>query len=380
MGVVGALAFALLPVSCFVTTDENLWRDSGSITDGTHLRSAEGSVPGSDFMSANRGDGAPPPPDPDLGPVPAADAAPAHDTTPSAPDAAPLSTDGPPPPTCTAFSAQPLKTGQDLFGMWASSAEVWVVGENGSTWRSKGAGWSSIPAPTTKELRGIWGSSPSSVWAVGKGGTVLHFDGTKWTSVPSGLGVSQHLYAVWGSSAKNVWAVGKGVIIHFNGQSWNGVASVSDTLYGVWGSSPNDVWAVGAGGMIVHYNGVKWSIVKSPSNRALRAVWGSSAQDVWAVGDHDDDDDDDPLVLHFNSVAWKHVKPGVEGNLLALWVSSGGQVWAAGYNDLGKGQLLHHDGSKWHDRSPGGDTLWAVSGASGKVWAVGESGTAWACP
>jgi hypothetical protein len=366
MGRVGGattkIVFALLPLSCFVTTDGNLWRDIAAGVDGSQAQSPERRAPAGDAVGllldgTPLADGAPRPPDP------ATDA-----------QAGPFA--------CTSLAPLPLKTAGGLYAVWAlSPAEVWVVGESGTTWRGAAAGWTSIPTPTTMELRGVWGSSAGAVWAVGKVGTILSFNGGKWTSVASGAGKT-HIYAVWGSSDQDIWAAGsKGTILHFNGKSWSGVASpVTSTLYGLWGSGPADVWAVGASGTVLHHDGAKWSAVYTPTKRALRAVWGSSSQDVWAAGDHDDNHYDYPLALHFDGKAWKQVKLGFKGSLLGLWAGSGGEVWAAGYGRWGEGLLYHHDGSKWHDRSPGGQALWAVRGASGKVWAVGESGAAWGCP
>ena len=43
-----------------------------------------------------------------------------------------------------------------------------------------------------------------------------------------------------------------------------------------------DVWAVGGAGTIIHHDGSKWSMVRSPTNNALYAIWGSSANNVFA--------------------------------------------------------------------------------------------------
>jgi hypothetical protein len=55
-------------------------------------------------------------------------------------------------------------------------------------------------------------------------------------------------------------------------------------ITGIWGSDPTDVWAVGYGGLIVHYDGSKWSMVPSGVDAGLDGVWGSASDNVWAVG------------------------------------------------------------------------------------------------
>jgi hypothetical protein len=41
----------------------------------------------------------------------------------------------------------------------------------------------------------------------------------------------------------------------------------------------------GLAGVIVHWDGTRWSAVDSATVRDLRAIWGSGPQDVWAVGE-----------------------------------------------------------------------------------------------
>ena len=43
------------------------------------------------------------------------------------------------------------------------------------------AGWSPMDCPTTRNLKGIWGSSPTDIFVVGSDEATLHFDGNQWT-------------------------------------------------------------------------------------------------------------------------------------------------------------------------------------------------------
>ncbi len=63
------------------------------------------------------------------------------------------------------------------------------------------------------------------------------------------------LYGLWGPTTSNmdVWAVGgAGTVLHWNGQTWNTLASgTMATLYSIWGSSEQALWTAGGGGTIL---------------------------------------------------------------------------------------------------------------------------------
>jgi hypothetical protein len=88
------------------------------------------------------------------------------------------------------------------------------------------------------------------------------------------------------------------LIEHWDGTEWQVVASpnlqaTNHYLYGVTTVAPDDAWAVGlyepqGGGnrtLILHWDGISWSIVPSPNPATysgLYAVAAVSATDVWA--------------------------------------------------------------------------------------------------
>lgn len=75
----------------------------------------------------------------------------------------------------------------------------------------------------------------------------------------------------------------------------------SASLYGVWGNSGSDVFAVADEGMIVHYDGQRWSKMESGTSRNLLGIWGSSAHDVLVVGQVE-------TILHYNGARWASIK------------------------------------------------------------------------
>jgi hypothetical protein len=141
---------------------------------------------------------------------------------------------------------------------------------------------------TGQDLKGIWGSSATDVFAVGSGGTVIHYDGTGWSSMQSWT--DKQLNAIWGSSPGNVFAVGvSGTILTFDGSTWSQMSSgITDELAqlkGVWGSSDSNVFAVGTSGTILQFNGTIWTAMASGTSNFLNSVWGNSTDNVFTVGD-----------------------------------------------------------------------------------------------
>ena len=119
----------------------------------------------------------------------------------------------------------------------------------------------------------------------------------------------------------------------WNGSSWSIVATPNagvgeNILNGVSGSASNDVWEVGyyAFGtwkrtLVEHWNGVDWSIVSSPNtdNRlnVLSGVAAISRSNAWAVGNATSGNalDQTTLTLHWDGIAWSIVPSPSPGTL-----------------------------------------------------------------
>ncbi len=66
-----------------------------------------------------------------------------------------------------------------------------------------------------------------------------------------------------------MWAAGyagdlgspnSGLIIHYDGLKWSEENIIKGgALNDIWGRSPNDIWACGFWGTVYHYDGIKWS-------------------------------------------------------------------------------------------------------------------------
>ena len=230
-------------------------------------------------------------------------------------------------------SPSPATGNNELFSVSAVSASsIWAVGfltNNSSTpidqtliehWN--GTSWSVVKSPnpgsSSNHLNGVTAVSTSDVWAVGNGKTssgktlIEHWNGTSWSVVASpSPGSGGDFRAVDAVSAGNVWAVGYylsnsssilTLVERWNGASWQVVKSAnigtSPTFSAVAAVSANDVWAVGSyhnpnsneffQTLTEHWNGTKWSMVKSPSpgsfSTQLLGVAAVSPTNVWAVG------------------------------------------------------------------------------------------------
>lgn len=220
----------------------------------------------------------------------------------------------------------------------ASSSNIWAAGDYSTQsadfasnktlmlhWN--GRAWSTVRSPNPGKLNNSLGGlavvSAKSIWTTedysnssGAPGTsaIVHWNGRTWSksaAAPSG----SDLIDVTASSAKNAWAVGgdkKGLsmALHWNGRAWRRVPTPSvqpgkliNSLESVTAVSPTSAWAVGVAQNVfsvfegtaveMHWNGRKWSRMKSQAPGANSALFGSqatSAVSPWAVGEYGNSD------------------------------------------------------------------------------------------
>jgi hypothetical protein len=324
-----------------------------------------------------------------------------------------------------------------------SSTDVWAVGDQCPTCADpgtltlhwNGTHWSMVPSPnpgpTRNVLNAVAAVSPSDAWAVGSFGNsgcqtaatlILHWNGTHWSKVasPNPGAACNELSSVSAVSATNAWAVGRSctfaintchtLVLHWNGTAWSKMASPSpgavvfDSLAGVSADSPADAWAVGGycasscarfKTLILHWNGTRWSTVKSPNPGVgfylLNGASTRSPADAWAVGGScaTTCDIQKTVILHWKGTAWSKVAspspgPAING-LSAVTALSPADAWAVGdycirsacgaRNTL----ILHWNGTAWTrvpSPSPSprgtGNALSGVGAVSANdAWAVG---------
>lgn len=161
---------------------------------------------------------------------------------------------------------------------------------------------------------------------------------------------------VWVAARDDVYAVGvdvatrTGVVMHWDGSRWTRLYEVQNIeLRGVWGSSPHDLHAVGNDwgtdnvGLLLDWNGEGWTETRVPW-MLLFDVDGMSPTEVYAVGI--DAEFEGPPIYAFDGTAWTRLGavdtyPGLlagirpfESELLAVSGSS----------------LVAFDGARWGSR------------------------------
>jgi len=231
--------------------------------------------------------------------------------------------------------------------------------------------WSVVPSPSPNVvpsgLSVVAAVSANDVWAVGTSGSQLssgqtlieHWNGAHWQIVksPNPGSIYNSLYGVTAVSATNVWAVGyyvhttgvtQTLIEHWNGSRWSVVkspspASMNNELFSVAAVSEGSVWAVGTSSttvgqtLIEHWNGSRWSVVTSPSpgskGSSLSGVAVVSASSIWAVGDYMKSGTQQAFAENWNGTSWQVVPSPSVGTSSTFWAVgavSAKDVWAVG--------------------------------------------------
>jgi hypothetical protein len=174
---------------------------------------------------------------------------------------------------------------------------------------------------------------------------------------------------------------------HWNGRTWSRPYHLPEPSVGTWVTvkpiSRNDVWI--AGGQLksayyVHWNGKKWSRVEAPASgrkqHYIQSLTALGPKNVWAAGYQlaSSGGTTQPLIQHWNGKKWSMVKtPKVSGSsgLNSITALPGGQLWAAGHG-TDQAVVLRYSRGAWKHapRVPGTDTFaTGVAGdGQGGVW------------
>lgn len=274
----------------------------------------------------------------------------------------------------------------------------------------------------TNTLNDIAAISSKDVWTVGDVerngggldvGIAQHFNGKKWTSpkLPSPFrksnspNKSNALRVVAASSAHHVWAFGRAgshyqYALAWNGKKWT-VQHRWNTYEGIDHAialSKSDVWVFGGGVPgsdpfgTWHFNGKKWSKVKTPGFSILSAS-AHSAKDIWAVVTKPTTHSDDGrFAAHYNGKTWKLVPmPDIPGkdqdtpdyatvhtiSATSAWIAGGRRIsTGAGGQDYVLPIALHWNGKTWkrYDGPRGQHTFANLTSVApdgtGGIWAT----------
>ena len=256
-----------------------------------------------------------------------------------------------------------------LYAVAGSAAnDVWLASSIGEMWHWDGS-TVTIVETLGMSVYGLWALANDDAWAVGPGGMIWRWNGTTWGAISSGT--SEQLNSVWASAANDVWILGdSGTVLRWDGSELTPLAQpFGGTMLDTWGTSANDVWLTSEAapiGELLHYNGVDFEVVRTPSQSRLFWVSGHAVDDIWAASGQD--------MVHWDGNTWtRHVGPyqatiGAFGYERALTTPAGSFAVMA-YRD----RLWAWDGASWKSAAPANEWLGSASGiASGRVWAVGN--------
>jgi len=338
------------------------------------------------------------------------------------------------PPCTLSWSVVPSEQvpGGGLFGVSAlTSADAWAVGGASDWSRTQrppaltehwdGRRWTAVPSPKVAGvLESVAIAAHADVWAVGelgsstsrtgfgpgKGALAEHWDGAKWTRIP--VPGARRLSAVAATSGHDVWAVGSdsagaAIVLHWTGSRWTQVLRrPSAELFDVVAISPRDVWAVGDETdrrfLELHWDGTRWSSYMQPPPNGgagldyepeLTAVAASGPTDVWAAGNAASSGNGpawaDTVVLRWNGRKWQDVA----ADTLLTWVDdlairAAGDVLLAGlagdddgYSQGGAGPAVQRwRNNRWQRTVlENGERIEGFApNAAGGLWAAGFTG------
>jgi len=274
----------------------------------------------------------------------------------------------------------------------------WIVASDGSIFKWDGAGWQSQFSPVSVDLLSVFASSDTDAWAVGKGSTIIRWNGASWTGPMVAPTTGLDYRSIKMVSATDGWIAGElntstveGLLLRWNGVAWSIVRSwVTQDLNGLFmlpGGIAGSV--VGDAETIVSWNNVQWISRTSPTDLPLFDLTMVSSSDGWAVGGPF------PLgygggpggltgtmgssIFHWDGTHWFHYETLPSPNtLLGVFMLNTNDGWAVGNAAISSAPpvILRWDGASWTDKSPPGVALggtltdvYALSPT--EAWAVG---------
>ena len=98
----------------------------------------------------------------------------------------------------------------ELFGVATAGSTVWIVGENGVTYRNTTGGWDARPSGSRATLRTVAVPSLDTAIAAGDSGVLLRWTAAGWTAVAANVTTTLRASAVVGAAT---WVVGDGGVV-----------------------------------------------------------------------------------------------------------------------------------------------------------------------
>lgn len=231
-----------------------------------------------------------------------------------------------------------------LYGAWgAKDGHLWTVGGDLSNEESGGVVW--VRDPTTEPQPTPASRQASLDEETGIGGG-KHLGGAQWsvdTEAPKAIdGGLPTLYKVWGVDSSDVWVAGRnGVVIRFDGIRWTTVATgTTQPLFAVHGQG-DDVMAVGGNvnGVLLELEAGRF-VDRTPAGLPpMNGVHVAADGTAVAVGEHG-------MIARRSGGEWDVEATPLDPSLAyqAVWIDPQGGVWMVGgdlSSELGNGVVAY---------------------------------------
>ena len=227
----------------------------------------------------------------------------------------------------TAWTLEHTRAMDPITDVFATATDAFATTYSGSVLRRSGTGWT-VMQTFSAPLRTLWATG-SFVVAAGDDNNVHRFDGTWSTAQLAGTGGVQGL---WGTGPDDLYAVTYQALYHFDGASWSPVAFPSPpvALQTIWGDADGTLVIVGANGEAWHREQGVWRRDMTLPYGGYRALYGSSASDVFAATDQG-------TIAHYDGIRWSPVRtPGVTPTgIRAAWTAPTCTYFAHDYAQFG---------------------------------------------
>jgi hypothetical protein len=220
------------------------------------------------------------------------------------------------------------------------------------------------PLPQGNQLNDAWAAPSREIFAVGEAGTIVHRDAKGQISVMAS-GTRWSLKGIGGSSRDSIYTVGAaGIVLHFDGSRWTVVRPPQPSEPDLWAvstSGPGNAVAVGDQGVVLRLANGAWTRSR-PVAVALRGVWGDGKR-YYAVGAGG-------TMLTFNGGRWKVIASDSYEDLWSVWGASADDVFAVGDRKT----TVRVSQGRAKEQVVGRGGFRDVWGFGGQVWAVGTRG------
>ncbi|MFZ5441300.1 MAG: hypothetical protein ACOZQL_14930 [Myxococcota bacterium] len=172
------------------------------------------------------------------------------------------------------------------------------------------------------------------------------------------------LYAVGGTATRAM------VLRHDRDGWWEMDPGTTDTLWWVHGFSAMDVYAVGARGVVTHFDGTRWTVLREGGDETLFGAWGATKDQLVAVGGVVTVSQPRATIVE-RSAGWNEVPTGGLPSGVALF-----KLWGRSPNELvvvgEKGLVARGLPGAWTvEATPTTERLTTVHGAGDALYAVG---------